>query len=600
MKQTAIRIKRARTPFCNHGAPLVMTVDPERTRLASAGLTPGVSDDGDAFLQERLAYVGKVYAVIGISFYLAGNVADVLLGTFGDISLSDYVVQRTTDLWTWVVPVVTAVYVAQWARCRRGRLPLSVLRWIDSVSTLGAASLHSLMVFAQIPGEVPGLSYARALLLFTFGLLIRSIVVPSSARRTLILGLLAGCAPVITSRLWFAGQPQSSDSPVMHVIFTGLWCLGTVVIATFASHVIFGLRQQVREASQLGQYTLLEKIGEGGMGAVYRATHAMLRRPTAVKLLPAEKAGAVRLERFEREVQLTSRLTHPNTVAIFDYGRTPDGVFYYAMEYLEGLNLEDLVRIDGPQPASRVVHILRQVAASLAEAHGIGLIHRDIKPANVILVAERGGATDVAKVVDFGLVKELNTITDVTGDNQVEGTPHYFAPETLTSPDDVGPQTDLYSLGCVGYFLLTGHTVFAGRTAVEVCGHHLHSQPVPPAERLGRPVPATVSAILMSCLDKAPAGRPSSAHALVDLLDGCTDAAVWTHEMGRSWWALQGRQAVARVREKRAGSGDRVAGSPSVPHVPAIGPKPLSITAADTSDARGQPAIAHAPGAGPS
>jgi eukaryotic-like serine/threonine-protein kinase len=574
MKQTAIRIKRADPGLCSQAAPLVMTVDPDRTRLESPAATLGTSDDADAFLQERLAYVGKVYALIGISFYLAGNVADVLLGTFGDISMLEYLVQRTTDLWTWVVPVVTAVYVAQWARCRRGRLPLSILRWIDGVSTLAAASLHSLMVFAQMPGEVPGLSYARALLLFTFGLLIRSIVVPSSARRTLILGLLAACAPVITSRLWFAGQPQSADSPVIHVIFTGLWCLGTVVIATFASHVIFGLRQQVREASQLGQYTLLEKIGEGGMGAVYRATHAMLRRPTAVKLLPAEKAGAVRLERFEREVQLTSRLTHPNTVAIFDYGRTPDGIFYYAMEYLEGLNLEDLVRIDGPQPASRVVHILRQVAASLAEAHGIGLIHRDIKPANVILVAERGGATDVAKVVDFGLVKELNTITDVTGDNQVEGTPHYLAPETLRSPDDVGPWTDLYSLGCLGYFLLTGHTVFEGRTAVEVCGHHLHSRPVPPAERLGHSVPATLSAILMACLEKAPTDRPPSAVTLVELLDDCREVKQWTHERGRDWWALGGLAALARVHEKRAGRTEHGL-RPSAPaaDVRLVGPK---------------------------
>jgi hypothetical protein len=225
MKQTAIRIKRARTDLCSRAAPLVMTIDPDRTRLESPGATPGTSDDGDAFLQERLAYVGRFYALIGISFYLAGNVADILLGTFGDLSVSNYLVQRTTDVWTWVVPVAAAVYLAQWARCRSGRLPLSVLRWIDGTSTIATASLHSLMVFSHMPGEVPGLSYARALLLFTFGLLIRSIVVPSSARRTLILGLLAACAPVVTSHIWFTGQPQAAGMPLVQVIFTGLWCL---------------------------------------------------------------------------------------------------------------------------------------------------------------------------------------------------------------------------------------------------------------------------------------------------------------------------------------------------------------------------------------
>jgi serine/threonine protein kinase len=322
-----------------------------------------------------------------------------------------------------------------------------------------------------------------------------------------------------------------------------------VALATVASRVIYGLRQEVRKALQLGQYTLEEKLGEGGMGTVFRARHAMLRRPTAVKLLPPDKVGESSIERFEREVQNTALLSHPNTVAIFDYGRTPDGVFYYAMEFLDGIDLESLVHDDGPQPPARVVHILRQVCGSLSEAHERGLIHRDIKPANIIL-CERGGAPDVAKVVDFGLVKDLEQADGITKADTLTGTPFYLSPEAIRG-SEVDGRSDLYAVGAVGYYLLCGVNVFEGGTLVEICGHHLHSTPVAPSERLGRALPGGLEAVILACLDKNPDGRPQSARELKSRLESGGDAGPWTEEQAKARWTKH-RSALEETRGDRA------------------------------------------------
>ncbi len=512
--------------------------DEPKARVAF--LAPSSGSEARAFLQERLGFLGRVYALLAVAFLVVENMALALLARSWAVS--------GVDLGGRIVLATAAVASAQWWVCRRGPRAEAELHAVDAATTALVALLNACLVFAAFPGELPGSSHARALLLVALGLVLRSIVVPSSPRRTFLLGLAASGLAVATSVWAHSGRGAGPTAEAVHAVWTALACLGAVAISTVASRSIFGLRQQVREASQLGQYTLLEKIGEGGMGAVYRASHAMLRRPTAVKLLPPGQAGADRLQRFEREVQMTSRLTHPNTVAIFDYGRTPDGVFYYAMEYLEGLNLEDLTRHDGPQSAGRVVHVLRQVAASLAEAHEIGLIHRDVKPANVILVPQRGGAPDVAKVVDFGLVKDLDQDSDLSRDDQIAGTPLYLAPEAITAPGRVGARSDLYSLGCVGYYVLTGRPVFEGRNMVEVCGHHLHTRPLPPAERLGQPVPEGLSALLLACLEKDPSRRPSFAGEFLAALDGLADVPQWTNEQARAWWSARGAPIVARVR----------------------------------------------------
>jgi len=271
------------------------------------------------------------------------------------------------------------------------------------------------------------------------------------------------------------------------------------------------------------------------MGEVYRARHGMMRRPSALKLVRSDRAGEVNLRRFEREVQLTSRLTHPNTITIFDYGRTHDGVFYYAMELLDGANLQRIVAASGAQAAGRVVRILAMACGALTEAHAIGLIHRDIKPANIMLCTQ-GGERDVVKLLDFGLVKELEVDRDValTGGGTLTGTPQYMAPECIREPDSVDVRTDIYALGAVAYFLLAGSEVFGGKSVVEVCSQHLHQAPEPLSAR-GVTIPAELEAIVLACLEKSPDRRPQSAAELRRRLEACA-VEPWESENARMWW----------------------------------------------------------------
>jgi eukaryotic-like serine/threonine-protein kinase len=285
-----------------------------------------------------------------------------------------------------------------------------------------------------------------------------------------------------------------------------------------------------RMPAQCGPYTLGEKIGQGGMGVVYKAQHARLKRPTAIKVLPAERAGGRALARFEREVQLTSLLRHPNTIAVFDFGRTEQGAYYYAMEYLEGLDLQALIEQNGPQPPARVAHLLAQVSGALVEAHRVGLLHRDIKPANVFL-CEDGTSIDKVKLLDFGLIKEFGPRTIDRPQTEVDvivGTPTYLSPEAMTAPETMDGRSDLYAVGALGYFLLTGVPPFSGRTVLDVCCQHLHSEPVAPSARVQTPIPAELESLILSCLAKSPAQRPADAETLRAAL--LPIAAAWTEE----------------------------------------------------------------------
>lgn len=320
-----------------------------------------------------------------------------------------------------------------------------------------------------------------------------------------------------------------------------LSAVGIFVAMLFIARQQRSIQQATLAARQLGQYALEEKLGAGGMGTVYKARHAMLRRPTAVKLLNVEQMSESAIARFEREVQLTSSLTHPNTVSVFDYGRTSDGIFYYAMEYLDGLNLDDLVKRFGPVSEARLVYILRQACGALAEAHAAGLVHRDIKPANVFLTC-RGGLHDFVKILDFGLVKAMVGVdrANLTNPNAVTGTPYYLSPEAVSQPDQVDARADVYALAAVGYFLLTGTPVFSGSTVIEICMMHVKNDPEPPSVRMGQPVSADLEALLLRCLAKSPSDRPKNAAELLQSLETCSIQGAWTTAEAAAWWAGHG------------------------------------------------------------
>ncbi|HEY6881919.1 MAG TPA: serine/threonine-protein kinase, partial [Polyangiales bacterium] len=402
---------------------------------------PRDTEEGRALLQNRLARYGSVGAWLAGVFLLITTTTGLMVG------LPDTRAAGIALLASFVV----ASAISRLATSERALSPTLLVvidygfTWINTGIFIGFG--FALPLFAR-----PELIQ---LMLVTDLLAARAFLVPSTARRTALVAAGPVTAVVLSTYYFYVDGPPHPDAPGLLTYLQVSLVLGLVpiVVTAWTSHTIFGLRERAREAMQLGQYTLLEKIGAGGMGVVYKARHATLRRPTAIKLLPAEKAGSHNLARFEREVQLTSTLTHPNTVAIFDYGRSANGILYYAMEYLDGLDLESLVALTGPMPDGRVVHVLAQVASALAEAHEAGIMHRDIKPQNILLCT-RGGMHDFAKVVDFGLVKELGTpgTASLSLAGTVVGTPLYMCPEAIVRPSELDARGDLYALGAVGYF----------------------------------------------------------------------------------------------------------------------------------------------------
>jgi serine/threonine-protein kinase len=481
---------------------------------------------GHTLLQRRLSLYGKVLVVQSILYWL---IYAIIWGPTVGFTRS------LGHIASWDVVLLTAIYSLYWIVARGRPRSAPVLLATDVLGSL-AIGIDNVFLMLGDLGTISGVF--ENLIGFICILLLRSLIVPSTVKRTLLCGLLM-CGPSILGVA--LGRHRFDDQSLSWITMVGFsvnWSVIALIFSGVASAVLYGLRREVRDARRLGQYTLGEKLGEGGMGVVYRASHAMLRRPTAIKLL-ADR-GDASLARFEQEVQLLAGLSHPNIVTVHDYGRTADGSFYYAMELLDGMDLEKLVAADGPQPAERVIHIVRQAARGLHEAHDVGLVHRDIKPANVF-ACRWWGEPDAVKVLDFGLAKNnADPPTSVTGHNVVLGTPLYISPEALKGAALVDGRSDIYSLGAVAYYMLTAEPVFAGRTAVEVCVQHLHSAPVAPSERLGRAVPADLEAIVLRCLAKSPGDRYPTAAELERALAACAAAAEWSADRARAWWKLHG------------------------------------------------------------
>jgi serine/threonine protein kinase len=462
---------------------------------------------------------------------------------------------------------IVAISGAMAWMARMGRLNLkSLLRVSLGYEVLVAFGISLGDNLRPLPSELPMVPLIAVSWLCVW-IVSFPLVVPAPPRWALLAGLLSASTWPLGYSIGLALGNEPAPAPVAAASFLeGYIAVGFAMFTT-------GVMRRLQE---MGCYQLVEKLDSGGMGEIWRARHHMLARPVAIKLIRPELLGVrnqaeadALVGRFKREAEATAGLHSPHTVALHDFGVTPEGVFYYVMELLEGLDLESLVRRHGPVPPERAIYLLSQVCESLADAHAAGLIHRDIKPAN-ILACHWGLKWDFVKVLDFGLVKarwSLGSDEQITTEGVVAGTPAYMAPEAALGGRALDARVDLYGVGCVAYWLLTGDRVFAGRTPMELILNHVKTPPVPPSERVSWPIPESLEKLVLQCLAKDPEERPESAEWLGDRLAECRVSPRWTPRRAREWWDRYGVAEAPSRRER-----DRPTPTPYTPLEPPPSP----------------------------